>query len=88
MARAKETFKHTKNGPVGLLRNKQAILVITSDRTKHGSDIDFVSSYLCYLLAFIGINDLTIIDESELNREEENSINKVRQEIDALLLLS
>jgi FMN-dependent NADH-azoreductase len=88
VARAKETFKYTENGPVGLLTGKQAILVITSGGTKLGSDIDFVSSYLRHVLAFIGINDLTIIDGSGLGRDEENIINNARQEIDALALLS
>ena len=79
MSRAKETFKYTKNGPVGLLKGKQAIMVIASGGTKLGSDIDFVSSCLLHVLAFIGINDLTIINGSWLGRDEESIINKAQK---------
>ncbi len=70
MARAKETFKYTENDPVGLLENKQAIIIITSGGTKLGSDIDFVSNYLRHVFAFIGIEDLTITDGSGIGRDE------------------
>jgi FMN-dependent NADH-azoreductase len=88
VARTKETLKYTENGPIGLLKGKQAILLITSGGTKLGSDIDFALSYLRHVLAFIGINDLTIIDSCRLGRDEENIINKAGQEMDALTLLS
>jgi FMN-dependent NADH-azoreductase len=61
---SKKIFKVTKNGPVRLLKGKQTIQVITSGGRKLGSDIDFVSSCLGHVLAFIGINDLTIINGS------------------------
>ncbi len=69
MARAKETFKYTESGPVGLLENKQAI-IITSGGTKLSSDIDFVSNYLRHVFAFISIEDLTITDGSGIGRDE------------------
>jgi len=84
VARARETFKYTPNGPVGLLQNKRAIVVLTSGGTKLGSDIDFVSGYLRHVFSFIGIDDLTIIDASGIGRDEQGIIANARQQIDAL----
>jgi FMN-dependent NADH-azoreductase len=70
VARAKLTFKYTDNGPVGLLENKKAYIVIASGGTQVGSEIDFVSNYVRFVLGFIGINDLTFIDSSGISRDE------------------
>ena len=86
VARAKETFHYTADGPEGLLQNKRAIIVITSGGTKLGSDIDFVSGYLRHVFAFIGIKDLTFVDASGINRNEETVLARARQQIDAIKL--
>jgi len=67
IARAKVTFKYTENGPVGLLKNKKAYLVMASGGVSIGGDSDFASHFLKYFLAFVGITDVTIIDASKVN---------------------
>ena len=55
IARARETFQYTENGPVGLLEVKKAYVIVTSGGTQLGSEIDFVSSWLHHILGFVGI---------------------------------
>ncbi|MBC7143300.1 MAG: NAD(P)H-dependent oxidoreductase, partial [Rhodobacteraceae bacterium] len=45
LARKGETFTYTDKGPEGLLKNKRAIVALSSDGTKIGSEIDFASGY-------------------------------------------
>lgn len=66
IARARETFRYTENGPEGLLKGKKAFVVVTSGGTVLGSDNDFVSGYLRHVLGFIGITDVSFIDSSGL----------------------
>lgn len=66
IARARETFRYTENGPEGLLKGKKAFVVVTSGGTVLGSDYDFVSDYLRHVLGFIGITDVSFIDSSGL----------------------
>ena len=72
IARAKVTFKYTENGPVGLLKNKKAYLVMASGGVTIGSESDFASHFLKYFLAFVGITDVTIIDASKVNLQGTN----------------
>ncbi|EPJ49356.1 MAG: fmn-dependent NADH-azoreductase 1 [Osedax symbiont Rs2] len=72
IARAKVTFKYTENGPVGLLKNKKAYLVMASGGVSIGSENDFASHFLKYFLAFVGITDVTIIDASKVNLQGTN----------------
>lgn len=80
LARAKETFKYTENGPVGLLENKKVYVIIASGGTAIDSDIDFCTPWLRQFMGFVGVSDLTIIkaDRYSEDREEEilNSIEK------------
>ncbi len=65
IARVGKTFKYTESGPVGLLQNKQAYIVISSGGTEIGSSYDFSSDYLKHIMGFIGISDVKIIDASK-----------------------
>jgi FMN-dependent NADH-azoreductase len=71
IARARETFRYSENGPVGLLEGKEAIVIITSGGTSLNSDIDFVSGWIRHVLGFIGITDVTVIDSSALMKTPE-----------------
>ncbi|GAA6181478.1 MULTISPECIES: FMN-dependent NADH-azoreductase [unclassified Shimia] len=62
IARVGETFAYTENGPQGLLKDKKAIITIASGGTEIGSDIDFASDYLRFVLGFVGISDVTILN--------------------------
>ncbi len=70
IARAKLTFEYTENGPVGLLKDKKAYLVIASGGVPIGSDADFVSQYLKHIMSFVGITDVKIIDATKIDLEE------------------
>ena len=61
VTRARRTFQYTDNGPVGLLKNKRAVLVVASGGVTVGSDADFATKYLKFVLGFIGITDIEIV---------------------------
>ena len=70
VARARETFRYTEEGPVGLLTGKKVYVVTTSGGTVLGAENDFVSGWLKYILAFMGMTDVTFIDSSGLMLDE------------------
>ena len=86
IARARETFRYSENGPVGLLENKRSVLIWTSGGTRLGSSIDFVSDYLRHVFGFIGLHNLTLIDASGIGRDQERIISNAREQIEALAL--
>ncbi len=63
IARAGVTFAYTETGPKGLLEGKKAVITIASGGTEIGSDIDFASNYLRFVLGFVGITDVTILNK-------------------------
>ncbi len=65
VARARETFRYTENGPEGLLNIEKAYLVAASGGVPIGSDMDFATGYLRQVLGFLGINDVTVIDANQ-----------------------
>ena len=67
IARPKETFAYTPDGPKGLLEGKRAYIVVTSGGTPIGSDWDYVSGYLRHLLGFVGITDVTLVTKDTLD---------------------
>ncbi len=71
VARARVTFLHTEDGPVGLLKNKRAFVMISHgpDGTTIGSATDFATPYLRHLLGFIGIHDVEFISATEVNED-------------------
>ena len=85
IARARETFKYTENGPVGLLEGKTAYVIITSGGTELGTDIDFVSAWLQHVLGFIGIDDVTIINSSGLMKAQDEVIERAERAIEAIV---
>ena len=75
VVRSKLTFKYTDNGPIGLLHNKKAYIIIASGGTKLGTELDFISNYLRHVLSFIGITDVSFIDSSGLGRDESQTLD-------------
>ncbi len=61
VARAGTTFRYTATGPEGLLKGKKAYIAIASGGTPVGSEIDFMSRWLTFFLAFLGITDVEVI---------------------------
>jgi len=71
IARARETFQYTETGPVGLLKDKKAYVIVASGGTKVGSDVDFAANYLKHVLGFVGITDVTIVAAGQLMMDPE-----------------
>jgi FMN-dependent NADH-azoreductase len=81
IARARLTFRYTENGPVGLLRDKKAYIVVASGGVPVGSDYDFATPYLRHALAFVGITDIEFIAAEQLNSKRDESIDAARVQI-------
>jgi len=65
LARAGRTFRYTADGPVGLLKNKKVVAVI-SRGGYYGDDTpakaaNFQDPYLRTILGFVGITDVTFV---------------------------
>lgn len=85
IARVHRTFYYTENGPVGLLENKKAYLVIASGGTPSGSEIDFATGYLKQVLKFIGISDVTVVDATRSNDLGEEKAQVAERQIKDLV---
>lgn len=85
IARVGVTFSYSDNGPVGLLENKRAIILLVSGGTRLGSEIDFASGYIKHILGFIGITDVTIIAADALMQDAEAKITEARRAIVGLV---
>lgn len=81
IARARKTFQYTENGPVGLLQGKKAYVAMASGGTPIGSEIDFASTYLQHILAFIGIDNVTIIGADEQMARGDAAIEQAMSKI-------
>ena len=62
IARARETFRYSEAGPEGLLKGKTAWLVMASGGARLDSEADFATPYLRFILGFLGITDVRVID--------------------------
>lgn len=78
IARARETFRYTESGPVGLLEGKKAYVVMASGGTQIGSGIDFASGYLRHVLGFIGIDDVEVIAADRLMASGDSAVAQAR----------
>ena len=68
------TFRYTENGPMGLIENIKAYIVVTSGGTALYSDMDFVSGYIKFILSFIGIKEIYFIDATQLTTKDSDEI--------------
>ena len=84
--RAGETFRYSESGPVGLLKNKRAIVTVASGGTEMGSDFDFATGYLQHILGFVGITDVTFVAADRLALDAETSLDAARASIESLPL--
>ena len=74
------TFNYSEDGPKGLLQNKKATIVMASGGVPIGSDMDMASTYLKFVLGFVGISDVNIIDSSKINYAgDEDQANPAKQ---------
>lgn len=85
IARVGRTFKYTEKGPIGLLENKRAIILVASGGTKMGSEIDFNTPYLQHVMGFVGIRDVTFIAADGLGADADQKISDALQTIETKL---
>lgn len=83
ICRARETFRYSENGPVGLLENRRVYLVTASGGTPIGSEIDFATGYLRHIFGFIGIDDVRVVEAGQLMTDAEQAIGRAHDQIDA-----
>lgn len=81
VVRSKLTFQYTDTGPVGLLNNKKAYIIVASGGTKLGTELDFISDYVRHVLGFIGITDITFIDSSSVGLDESKVLAHAHEHI-------
>ena len=78
---AGRTFHYTKQGPIGLLENKKAIIVSSRGSFYSTADAgrmaDFQENYLHTILKFIGIADITIIRAEGVNVSQESKTQAI-----------
>lgn len=79
VVRSKLTFRYTDKGPIGLLNNKKAYIIIVSGGTQLGTELDFISDYVRHVLGFIGISEVTIIDSSGIGRAQSKVLDHAHE---------
>jgi len=84
VARKGDTFAYTEAGPQGLLTGKRAIIALSSDGTRLGSEVDFASGYVRHMLGFMGITDVEFVAADAMVFGPEAALAKAEGEIDAL----
>mgnify|MGYP000149592755 CR=1 FL=1 len=81
ICRAGVTFQYTSQGPVGLLKDKQLDIIITTGGVPLQSPVDFVSDYLKQVFRFIGIENVNIIAADQMNVDAEASFQRALDQI-------
>ncbi|MCW8885039.1 MAG: FMN-dependent NADH-azoreductase [Motiliproteus sp.] len=88
VARVGRTFNYTDNGPVGLLKDKQAFIISArGGRYGDGSPaaaMNHQDTYLKTVLGFIGIEDVTTINAEGVSSGDQG-VQTAAAEIDTLL---
>lgn len=84
VTRARKTFAYTKTGPVGLLKDKKAYVVVASGGTPVDSEVDFATPYIRFALGFIGITDVDVIAADQLFSGGPELIERAEESIRAI----
>jgi len=79
VARAGISFQYTENGPIGLLKNKKAYVIITTGGTPLHSPVDHVTGYLTTFLNFLGITDITFVNADQIMVNQEQAISNAKE---------
>lgn len=83
IARARETFQYTENGPEGLLKGKKAILTFASGGVDLNGAADFTTPYLKFMLGFLGITDVQVVAADRQNLDE-TAVDRATAAIEAI----
>jgi FMN-dependent NADH-azoreductase len=86
VARAGKTFNYTEQGPVGLLENKQVIIMASRGGMYANTPGDTQTPYLRQFFNFLGIEDVTFIYAEGLNMPgSDDRLAESRSQIQAML---
>lgn len=64
------TFKYTENGPVGLLKNKKGVVIMTTGGEylePPFDQMDFASKYVTTMLKFFGVEEVSVVAAQRLD---------------------
>lgn len=84
IARAGLSFRYTEAGPEGLLKGKRAIVAYSAAGTPFGSDLDFASGYLRFMLGFLGITDVEFVAADGLAFDREAGLARAHEAMDRI----
>ena len=65
-------------------RQKQAIVILTSNYTRAGADDEFAKAYLQFILRFIGCTDVSMIDVTGLANDRVSIIRAAQEKIETV----
>ena len=88
IARAGTTFKYTENGPVGLLKNKTAVVMAARGGVYKDTPNDTQTPYLKTLLGFVGIEKVHFIYAEKLSMGDDGGASvmaEAKQQIEKLI---
>jgi len=83
IVRAGLTFQYTDEGLVGLVPDRPTYLVMASGGTAVGSEGDFASGYLRYLLGFLGVTNVHVIGADMLTIDPDAAMARAGKQLDA-----
>ena len=66
---------------VGRYKNKQALIILTSNYTIANADDDFATPYLKFMMKFIGIDAVTFVDATGLGNDQAGVFAKAQDEV-------
>lgn len=85
IARARLTFRYTEQGPQGLLSGKKVYILTATGGTEVGSEIDFATPWLRFVLGFLGVTDIEIVAADRGMQRGEAARRQAEARIDALV---
>lgn len=85
VARVGRTFRYTSTGPVGLLEGKRAYVAVATGGVTVGSEADFLTPYVRFVMGFMGIKDVIFITADRLNANGDRSVEGAREQIQEVL---
>ena len=66
---------------VGQSKNKQAMIILTSNYTMADADDDFATPYLKFMMKFIGIDPVTFIDATGLGNDQAGVLARAQEAV-------
>ncbi len=85
ICRAGVSFRYTKDGPRGLLRNRPVYLLMASGGIPFGSPVDFASAYLKQVFRFVGIEDVRLVGAEGVASDADRAMRQALSTLDQWL---